>query len=130
MTYAEGALIEPLSVAYNAVLRAKPDLGQPAVVCGAGPIGLAMALCARAAGAHPICITDLEQNRLDQAKELGFDRTLRMDLKWDRLQAAEKIREVMGPGCVPQIAFECTGAESSVNAAAYVSPCWAGERST
>lgn len=121
MSYAQGALIEPLSVAYNAVVRAKPYLGQPVVICGAGPIGLAMALCARAAGASPICITDLEQNRLDQAKALGFDRTLMVDLSWNRLQTAEQIRTVMGAGCVPQIAFECTGAASSINAACYVS---------
>ncbi|OXG49841.1 hypothetical protein J010_04757 [Cryptococcus neoformans] len=120
MTYAQGALIEPLSVAYNAVVRAKPYLGQPVVICGAGPIGLALALCARAAGASPICITDLEQNRLDQAKALGFDRTVKIDLGWDRLRTADQIRRVMGPGCIPQIAFECTGAASSINAACYV----------
>lgn len=121
MTYAQGALIEPLSVAYNAVVRAKPYLGQPVVICGAGPIGLALALCARAAGASPICITDLEQNRLDQAKALGFDRTVKIDLGWDRLRTADQIRRVMGAGCIPQIAFECTGAASSINAACYVS---------
>jgi L-iditol 2-dehydrogenase len=80
-----------------------------------------MALCARAAGASPICITDLEQNRLDQAKALGFDRTLLIDLSWSRLQTAEQIRTMMGAGCTPQIAFECTGAASSINAACYVS---------
>jgi L-iditol 2-dehydrogenase len=121
MSYATAALIEPLSVAYNAVVRAKPYLGQPVVICGAGPIGLAMALCARSAGASPICITDLEQNRLDQAKSLGFDKTLRIDMSWDRLETARRIREVMGEGCIPQIAFECTGAASSINAACYVS---------
>ncbi|KGB78656.2 hypothetical protein CNBG_4494 [Cryptococcus deuterogattii R265] len=119
MSYATGALIEPLSVAYNAVVRAKPYLGQPVVICGAGPIGLAMALCARAAGASPIVITDLEQNRLEQAHALGFNRTLKIDLSWDRLATAAKIREVMGTSCLPQIAFECTGAASSINAACY-----------
>lgn len=60
LSYAEGALVEPLSVAAGAVSRAQVGLGQPVLVCGAGPIGLAAALCARAAGAHPICVTDLE----------------------------------------------------------------------
>lgn len=120
MSYALGALIEPLSVAYNAVVRAAPYLGQPVVIAGAGPIGLAMALCARAAGCHPICITDLEENRLEQAKAMGFDRTLKIDMSWDRLQTAEKVRGVMGPGCIPSIVFECTGAASSINSACYV----------
>ena len=127
MTYAVGALIEPLSVAYNAVVRARPHLGQPVLIAGAGPIGLAMALCARAAGAHPICITDLEQNRLAQANAMGFGCTLRVDLGWDRYETAQTIRKIMGEGCIPQIAFECTGAASSINAACYVSiTAWKG----
>lgn len=59
MSFAQAALVEPLSVAAGAVSRASLKLGQPVLVCGAGPIGLAAALCARAAGAHPVCITDL-----------------------------------------------------------------------
>ena len=121
MSYALGALVEPLSVAYQAVLRAAPYLGQPVMVCGAGPIGLAMALVARSSGAHPICITDLEENRLQQARALGFEHTLKIDLSWDRLETADRVRTIMGADCVPQIAFECTGAGSSINAACYVS---------
>ena len=121
MTYAIGALIEPLAVAYSAVRRAAPYLGQPVVIAGAGPIGLAMALNARAAGASPICITDLEENRLAQARELGFGHTLKIDLSWDRIQTAERIRETLGTDCLPQIVFECTGAASSINSACYVS---------
>jgi L-iditol 2-dehydrogenase len=128
MSYELGALIEPLSVAYNAVVRAAPYLGQPVVIAGAGPIGLSMALCARAAGCHPICITDLEENRLEQARDLGFDRTLRIDTTWDRLETAERVRSVMGPGCVPSIVFECTGAASSIYSACYV--CYASYTST
>jgi L-iditol 2-dehydrogenase len=123
MTYAIGALIEPLSVAYNAVKRAAPYLGQPVVVAGAGPIGLAMALCARAAGASPVVVTDLEENRLQQARDMGFHKTLKIELGWDRLTTAENIRQVMGLECLPQIVFECTGAASSINSACYVSQC-------
>ena len=112
--------MEPLSVAYQAVLRASPYLGQPVMVCGAGPIGLAVALVARASGAHPICITDLEENRLKQANALGFSNTLKIELGWDRLETADRVRAIMGDDCVPQIAFECTGADSSINAACYV----------
>jgi L-iditol 2-dehydrogenase len=121
MTYAVGALIEPLSVAYNAVVRAAPYLGQPVVIAGAGPIGLAMALCARAAGAFPIVITDLEDNRLEQARKMGFHQTLKIDMGWNRIETAEQIRRVMGTECLPQIVFECTGASSSINSACYVS---------
>lgn len=120
MTYAMGALVEPLSVAYIAVLAAKPHLGQPVLICGAGPIGMAVALVARASGAHPICITELEDNRLEQAREMGFGNTLKIDLAWNRLETAERVRSILGADTIPQIAFECTGATSSINAACYV----------
>ncbi|KAF9017775.1 putative xylitol dehydrogenase [Hymenopellis radicata] len=119
MTFAQGALIEPLSVAAGAVSRASPKLGQPVLVCGAGPIGLAAALCARAAGAHPICITDLEESRLEQAQLLGFKLTLKVELAWDRFETSNRIRDLMGADCVPEIAFECTGAQSSIASAIY-----------
>jgi L-iditol 2-dehydrogenase len=121
MTYAEGALVEPLSVAAGAVARASPKLGQPVLVCGAGPIGLAAALCARAAGAHPVCITDLDEHRLAQAKSFGFEHTVKVDLKWTREEFGQVIRDKMGEGCHPEIAFECTGAQSSIAGSIYVS---------
>jgi L-iditol 2-dehydrogenase len=80
-----------------------------------------MALCARSAGCHPICITDLEDNRLAQARSMGFEQTLKIDLGWDRFETARQVRQVMGEGCAPSLAFECTGAESSINSAIYVS---------
>lgn len=120
MSYQIGALIEPLSVAYHAMIRAKPYLGQSVIVAGAGPIGLATAICARAAGCHPVCVTDLDEARLAQARELGFDRTVRVEMQWDRTQTSKAIREVMGEGGFPTLGFECTGAESSLNSALYV----------
>ncbi len=120
MTYAQGALIEPLSVAAGAVSRASPKLGQPVLVCGAGPIGLAAALCARAAGAHPICITDLEESRLEQAQQLGFKLTLKVEMAWDHIETSKRIRDLLGVDCVPEIAFECTGAQNSIASAIYV----------
>lgn len=127
MTYAEGALVEPLSVAAGAVARASPKLGQPVLVCGAGPIGLAAALCARAAGAHPVCITDLDEHRLAQAKSFGFEHTVKVDLKWTREEFGQVIRDQMGEGCHPEIAFECTGAQSSIAGSIYVSTSPAAE---
>lgn len=118
MSYKLGALIEPLSVAYNAVRRAKVYLGQPVVVAGAGPIGLAAALNARAAGASPVLVTDLEVAKLNQAKEFGF-KTLLIDLNWDRATTAKRIREAMEADLLPQLVLECTGAASSINAACY-----------
>ncbi|KAM0753521.1 putative xylitol dehydrogenase [Meredithblackwellia eburnea MCA 4105] len=119
MSFAQAALVEPLSVGAGAVSRANVKLGQPVLVCGAGPIGLAAALCARAAGAHPVCITDLDENRLAQAREFGFEKTVKVDLNWTRHDFAKEIRNVMGKDCHPEIAFECTGAQSSIVGSIY-----------
>ncbi|BEI87247.1 hypothetical protein CcaverHIS002_0705930 [Cutaneotrichosporon cavernicola] len=116
MSYALGALVEPLSVGYNAVLRAKIYLGMPVVIAGAGPIGLAAALSARAAGASPILITDLEESKLAQAAVFGFA-GLAVSTEWDRKDTAARIRQAMG--CAPQLVLECTGSPASINSACY-----------
>ncbi len=46
----QGALVEPLAVGVHAVAIAGADPADPAVVLGAGPIGVMTALAARAAG--------------------------------------------------------------------------------
>ncbi|KAJ3759302.1 hypothetical protein EV360DRAFT_69613 [Lentinula raphanica] len=61
VSFEEGSLCEPLAVALAGIDRAGLRLGDPVVICGAGPIGLVSLLSARAAGAEPIVITDLFQ---------------------------------------------------------------------
>ena len=46
LSFEDGALLEPLSFALAAVKRSKLRLGDAALICGAGPVGLAMLLCA------------------------------------------------------------------------------------
>ena len=70
MSFEQGALLEPLSVALAGVQRANVQLGDPVLVCGAGPIGLVTLLCCSAAGAEPIVITDIDEGRLKFAKDL------------------------------------------------------------
>ena len=70
MSFEDGALLEPLSVALAGIERAQLRLGQAVIICGAGPIGLVTLLCARAAGAEPVLITDIDAGRLAFAKQL------------------------------------------------------------
>ncbi|KAM0276548.1 hypothetical protein ACHAQH_006649 [Verticillium albo-atrum] len=70
ISYAQGALLEPLSVVLHGIRTAGLELGTGAVICGAGPIGLIALAAARASGAHPLVITDIEPLRLAFAKEL------------------------------------------------------------
>lgn len=57
VTFDEGALMEPLSVALHAFNRAALTGGTKVLICGAGPIGLMCILTAKAFGVANICIT-------------------------------------------------------------------------
>lgn len=77
-------------------------------------------LSARAAGAEPIVITDLFQSRLDFAKKLvpGV-RTVLIQRGTTPKEQAAQIKEAAGGPL--KLALECTGVESSVHTAVYVS---------
>ncbi|KAL6713771.1 L-arabinitol 4-dehydrogenase [Lecanora helva] len=117
MSFENGALLEPLSVALAGVERAGVALGDPVLICGAGPIGLITLLCAASAGAEPIVVTDIDDNRLAFAKELvPRVRTYKVSRGTDSESAAKQIVDLAG-GVQPSIALECTGVESSVHSA-------------
>lgn len=117
MSFENGALLEPLSVALAGMERAGVHLGDPVLVCGAGPIGLITTACCAAAGAEPIIITDIDPGRLKFAKELvPRVRTYKVELGVSPEQAAADIVK-LGGGIQPRVALECTGAETSIASA-------------
>lgn len=69
------ALIEPLAVGVHAVeLVAAPlNATDTGVVIGAGPIGLVTAIALRHRGVENIIVTDLNEFRLEIARNLSFD---------------------------------------------------------
>ncbi|KAF7589884.1 hypothetical protein BBP40_003545 [Aspergillus hancockii] len=122
ITYAEGALLEPLSVVMRGMQVAGLQLGRGAVVCGAGPIGLIALAAARASGAHPIVVTDLEPSRLAFAKQfVPSCIPYQVDRSLDAQGNAKAIRALFGPEeyFAPETVLECTGVESSVCTALY-----------
>ncbi|MBW0515676.1 hypothetical protein O181_055391 [Austropuccinia psidii MF-1] len=118
ISYEEGALLEPLVVALAGVERAGVKLGDPVLICGAGPIGLITLLACRAAGASPIAITDLSDHRLRFAKKVVPSvLTYKVPLDMPQREIAEQIQNMMG--LKPLVAMECTGFESSIKTAIY-----------
>lgn len=118
LSFDEGALLEPLSVALTGVTRARVQIGDPVLICGAGPIGLVTLLCCRTAGAWPVVITDIDQGRLDFAKSLVEGvQTLKVERGQTPQDFAAEVSELMGDDLEPAVALECTGVESSVGAA-------------
>ncbi|KIY49955.1 GroES-like protein [Fistulina hepatica ATCC 64428] len=119
VSFEEGSLCEPLAVALGSIENADLRLGDPVVICGAGPIGLVSLLSARAAGAEPIVITDVVQSRLDFAKKLvpGV-RAVKIDPSLTPQQQAEIVKAAGGTGGF-KLALECTGVQGSIHTAIY-----------
>lgn len=74
LSYEELALVETLGIGAHAVARSGIGEGEPALVVGAGPIGLATALFAKVAKANVI-VAEINQERRDFAARLGFQTT-------------------------------------------------------
>ncbi|RYP66716.1 hypothetical protein DL771_007649 [Monosporascus sp. 5C6A] len=122
LTYSQGALLEPLSVILHGIAGANVELGRPVLICGAGPIGLVCLAAARASGAHPLVITDINADRLKFAKEFvpSCD-TYQIKPKLDPQETAKETRKLYGEEeySMPASVIECTGVESSVCTACY-----------
>ncbi|KAL8797892.1 MAG: hypothetical protein Q9195_000244 [Heterodermia aff. obscurata] len=115
MSFSNGALLEPLSVALAGLDRAGVSLGDSVLVCGAGPIGLITLLCCAAAGAEPLVVTDIDAGRLRFAKELvPRARTYQVQPGLDVEETAAQI-VALASGVQPAVAMECTGVESSIS---------------
>lgn len=105
------ALVETISVGHHAVARAGIGEGETVLVVGAGPIGLAAASSARAAGGS-VAIADVSQSRLAFAQRaLGFDRTVPVG----DTDPAPLVRDAFGG--LPSVVIDATGnARSMQNA--------------
>lgn len=64
VSLAEGAMVEPFAVGMHAATKAQIKPGATAVVTGAGPIGIMVALAALAAGAGQVIVSDLSAEKL------------------------------------------------------------------
>jgi 2-desacetyl-2-hydroxyethyl bacteriochlorophyllide A dehydrogenase len=99
------ALTEPLAVACHDVRRAALVPDETAVVLGAGPIGLLVALVARATGAR-VVISELNPARAEVARSLGFDVS-------DPTAVHELVRRLTDDAGA-DVVFEVSGAPAAV----------------
>ncbi|HZF15112.1 MAG TPA: 2,3-butanediol dehydrogenase [Steroidobacteraceae bacterium] len=75
VTATQGALIEPMSVAYHTADRCRVDSGQTVAIHGAGPIGVGVHLALRRRGVHTI-VVDPSAARRAVLKALGAETCL------------------------------------------------------
>lgn len=71
--FAEAALVEPLSCCYNGVQAGQIAPGDTVLVVGGGPIGLMHVMLSRISGARRVIVSEILDERLDQAGSFGAD---------------------------------------------------------
>lgn len=76
VSYAVGSLMEPLAVAYRGVNHAGDLKGKSVFLAGTGTIGLLALACVKMKGASTIIVSDMDDERLKVAKDLGADITV------------------------------------------------------
>lgn len=104
VSFAEGAMIEPLAVGLQAANKAQITPGDIAIVHGAGTIGMVTALAALAGGCSRVFITDVVPEKLALAETLGAITAINV--------ASESVADTVGAetgGRGADLVFECTG---------------------
>ncbi|MFF1691029.1 MULTISPECIES: 2,3-butanediol dehydrogenase [unclassified Streptomyces] len=107
----QGALVEPMAVALNAVERARPPVGGSALVTGAGAVGMGALFALKANGVHDVLVVEPSPSRRAAAERHGA-RVLdpgAVDV------ADEVMRHTRGRGV--DAAIECSGRVDALNAA-------------
>lgn len=108
VSYAEGAMVEPVAVGMHAATKAKIKPGDLAIVMGAGPIGMVTALAALAGGCSQVIMTDVQQPKLDLAATLGPITPVNV-----AKQSLKEVVDAMTDGWGANLVFECSGNEKA-----------------
>ncbi len=109
VSFAEGAMVEPFAIGMQAALRARIQPGDVAVVTGAGPIGMMVALAALAGGCARVIVADLAQPKLDIIA--AYDGIQTVNIRNQSL--AEAVAQATD-GWGADIVFECSGAAPAI----------------
>jgi threonine dehydrogenase-like Zn-dependent dehydrogenase len=101
-----GSVVEPTSVAYNAVIERGGGIrpGDRVVILGGGPIGMAACAILKRAGASQVIISEPQQDRAQLALKMGADFAIN-PLKEN---LADRVLEITG-GMGANLFMEATG---------------------
>src|SRR5476649_2156119 len=117
MSDVEGALVVTAGTAMYALSELGGLVaGESVVVSGAGPIGLMAVAVAKALGAQPVILTEMRDNRLKIALELGADAVVNVSKVPDVVAAVKKLNGGKGVDYV----VECSAASKAVNDAVHM----------
>jgi (R,R)-butanediol dehydrogenase/meso-butanediol dehydrogenase/diacetyl reductase len=110
VTYEQAACIEPAALGMYAVKRAHLTAGDTVFISGGGPTAVLTLMCAKAAGATKVYMSEVLPKRRQRLIEFGateaFDPT-----QVDIVKEVKRLTEGRGVDVV----IECSGAESAIN---------------
>jgi L-iditol 2-dehydrogenase len=112
LSFEHAAMIEAVSIAVHAVNRTPMKLADSVVVVGAGMIGQLVVQTLRLAGCGMLIAIDLDDRKLELARQFGADVTI--NAKAADVQA-QILSQTQGRGA--DVALEVVGAAAPVNAA-------------
>ena len=112
VSFQEGALVEPCSVALHAVRTSKIKIGQTSAVFGAGAIGILVSKIASNLTGIKSFVTDLNTFRVNRAIELGSYDTS----NWTKDEFINRVNSLTDNLGV-HAAFEAVGVEATLNQA-------------
>jgi len=112
VSFEEAAQSQPTAEALHMIEQGEIAIGESVVVLGAGPIAVTVAQAAKVAGAYPVVITGLSQDkyRLSIAKSLGVDETIDVENE-DPIAKVKNITGGLGAAKV----FEVSGSPKALN---------------
>ncbi len=108
-----GALAEPLAVAAHMIRISGFSKGQRALVLGAGPIGCALTLLLKEAGARCILVSEVTESRSAQASACGADEVVNPIISSSAVLDATM--RLMAPGA--DVAFDACGIQTTFDEA-------------
>lgn len=106
IAYEEGAMIEPISNAVQAIKLSEFIVGKNAAVFGAGTIGLMTIQVLRAAGASAIYVIEPVESKQKLALDLGADHAFEPK-RWSKIT---KLTKKLGPDYI----FDCVGLPETI----------------
>ena len=102
-------MLEPLSIAVNAIVTGKQQIGDTVVVQGSGPIGLLTTMCAKYYGADKVIVVGGPKHRLELAKEVGADVVIDINEVKDADERIKMVTALCNDGKGADIVYECAG---------------------
>lgn len=107
LDFIQASMAEPLGCVINSHNKYEIPIGSTVLVMGAGTIGLMQMLLSKKRGAAKVVMTDIKDQQLEKAKEVGADIVIKADA-----DAEQKLREIAPEGF--DIVIDATGVPKCV----------------